>query len=222
MSSTRPRILTVEGNIGAGKSTFLGELQTRYSNRTDILFLLEPVSIWETVVDSSGKNMLQKFYDEPQKYSFAFQVMAFSTRLKMIREAIEKASEPDSPIKTIVMERSLDADRAIFAQMLRDDGLLEECEFQIYTMMAEDAMRSYSADGILWVNVPPEVCYERVGIRARGGENNISLDYLVKCGSYHTEWLGADMGFVFQVEDSKSSDATFWEKVDMYVIGEQM
>ena len=70
-TSVRPRILTVEGNIGAGKSTFLGELQKRYADRDDIMFLLEPVGIWESVVDEEGKNMLEKFYDNPKKYSFA-------------------------------------------------------------------------------------------------------------------------------------------------------
>ena len=217
-TSVRPRILTVEGNIGAGKSTFLGELQKRYADRDDIMFLLEPVGIWESVVDEEGKNMLEKFYDNPKKYSFAFQVLAFSTRLKLIREAVEETMKPDSPVTTIIMERSLDADRAIFAQMLRDDGLLETCEFDIYKRIAQDAMDMFSADGILWLTVSPELCFERVGVRGREGENKITLDYLVKCDSYHKQWLGADTGFVFQVEDSKSTDHLFWSKVDLYVL----
>ena len=216
----RPRILTIEGNIGAGKSTFLKELQKRYESRNDILFLLEPVGLWETVVDEQGKNMLEKFYENPQKYSFAFQAMAFSTRLKMIREAVEKAMASESPVTTIIMERSLDADREIFAQMLKDDGLLEKCEHEIYLMMAKDAMNSFSADGILWLTASPDICHERIGIRGREGESNITLDYLVKCDSYHKQWLGADSGFVFQVENSMSQDSQFWTDVDMYIIRE--
>lgn len=215
----RPRIITVEGNIGAGKSTFLSTLQTRYADRKDILFILEPIGLWETVKDEYGKNMLEKFYDKPQKYSFAFQAMAFSTRLKIIREAVRDAMEnPDSTIKTIIMERSLDADREIFAQMLYDDGLLEKCEFEIYLMMAKDAMNTYSADGILWLTAEPEVCHERIAKRGREGENNISLDYLVKCDSYHKQWLGADTGFVFHVEDSKSTNNEFWSKLDTFLL----
>ena len=126
--------------------------------------------------------------------------------------------KPDSPVTTIIMERSLDADRAIFAQMLRDDGLLETCEFDIYKRIAQDAMDMFSADGILWLTVSPELCFERVGVRGREGENKITLDYLVKCDSYHKQWLGADTGFVFQVEDSKSSDHLFWSQVDLYVL----
>ena len=84
--------------------------------------------------------------------------------------------------------------------------------------MAEDAMNMFSADGILWLTVEPDVCYERVGVRGREGENKITLDYLVKCDSYHKQWLGADTGFVFQVEDSKSEDPIFWKKIDLYVL----
>lgn len=217
-NNNRPRILTIEGNIGAGKSTFLQRLQTRYADRSDILFLLEPVGLWEQVKDEQGKNMLEKFYENPQKYSFAFQSMAFSSRLKLIREAVEKAEEVDSPIKTIIMERSLDADREIFAQMLRDDGLLEKCEHDIYLMMSEESQRKYSADGILWLTAEPDVCHGRIATRGREGEDQISLDYLEKCGQYHRQWLGADSGFVFQVEDSKSEDGEFWNHVDSYVL----
>jgi len=39
------------------------------------------------------------------------------------------------------MERSLDADRHIFAQMLFDSGMIGTCEFQIYQMMAKESYR---------------------------------------------------------------------------------
>jgi deoxyadenosine/deoxycytidine kinase len=215
MNSHSIRILTLEGNIGAGKSTFLGTLKERYADRSDILFLLEPVGIWESVVDENGLNMLQKFYQNPSKYSFAFQVLAFSSRLKLIKNAIESA--PDT-VTTIVMERSLDADRAIFAQMLHDDGQMEKCEFDIYKMMSDEAMQSFSADGILWLNVGPETCLERIHVRDREGESGISLAYLEKCDMYHQQWLGADLGFVLQVEDSRSDDEAFWKRIDKYIL----
>jgi deoxyadenosine/deoxycytidine kinase len=214
------RILSIEGNIGAGKSTLLATLQKRYQDREDVLFILEPVDIWETVKDEYGQNMLQKFYSDPRSYSFAFQVMAFSTRLKLIRTMIEQTEElRESKIVTIVMERSLDADRAIFAQMLYDDKLMDKCEFEIYNRMAEDSLAYYRSDGIMWLTVEPEICYERVVSRAREGEQTITLDYLQKCDVYHKQWLGADLGFVKQLEDSQSDDPQFWESMDQYILG---
>ena len=84
-SFVRPRILSVEGNIGAGKSTLVEALKERYAHDPSILFLQEPVDVWSTV-QQDGKTILELFYENQEKYSFAFQAMAFSTRLKMIRE----------------------------------------------------------------------------------------------------------------------------------------
>jgi ABC-type glutathione transport system ATPase component len=66
------KLVSIEGNIGAGKSTLVKTLQNRYSDRDDIYFLQEPVDLWEKIKDKDGKNMLQKFYANPKKYAFAF------------------------------------------------------------------------------------------------------------------------------------------------------
>jgi deoxyadenosine/deoxycytidine kinase len=196
-SSTRPRIVTIEGNIGAGKTTLINTLKSKYQSRNDVLFLEEPVDVWSTV-KQDGKTMLELFYKDPKKYSFAFQIMAYNTRLKMLDTAICNANG----IKLIIMERSLDADKNIFAKMLYDDGMMEDCMYQIYLQMSNEGMLKYMADGILWLDIDPNTCKKRIQQRNRDGEENISLDYLQKCDSYHQEWLSADTGFVFRIHDT--------------------
>lgn len=193
---TKPRIITIEGNIGAGKSTFVEMLKKKYKDRNDILFLQEPVDVWSTITQN-GKSMLELFYAEPKKYSFAFQIMAFTTRLKSIKKALLEASMKG--IHIIFMERSLDADKNIFAKMLYHDGLMEHCMYQIYMQMSEEGLMKYMADGIIWLNIPPETCKERIVKRGREGEENIDIEYLQKCDSYHKEWLSADTGFVYEI-----------------------
>jgi hypothetical protein len=39
------------------------------------------------------------------------------------------------------------------------------------------------------MNTPPEECYERMKIRSRPGEQDVSLEYLRACGRYQTEML---------------------------------
>lgn len=194
----KPRIITIEGNIGAGKSTFVETLKEKYKNRNDILFLQEPVDVWSTI-SQNGKNMLELFYAEPKKYSFAFQIMAFTTRLKIIETAVLEAQMKG--IRIIFMERSLDADKNIFAKMLYDDGMMEHCMYQIYMQMSEEGLKKYTADGIIWLNISPEICKERIVKRCREGEENIDIEYLQKCDSYHKEWLSADTGFVYEITD---------------------
>lgn len=63
------------GNIGSGKSTMLKHLKTNLSLSNDeckIVFVDEPVSSWENIKDSDGKNMIEKFYENQMKYAFAF------------------------------------------------------------------------------------------------------------------------------------------------------
>jgi len=47
----------------------------------DIIFLEEPVKEWENIKDDDGMNKLTKFYEDQKKYSFAFQMMAYISRL---------------------------------------------------------------------------------------------------------------------------------------------
>ena len=185
------RIISLEGNIGAGKTTLLNALQEKYKDRADVLFLLEPVDVWKEV-QQNGKNILELFYEKKATYGFAFQVLAFQSRLQMIRAA---CNQPD--IHLIIMERSLDADYHIFAKMLYEQGYLQECEYEIYKRMAKYEREQYLLDGIIWLRETPETCMERIALRARKGEERISLEYLEKCDQYHQEWLGADLGFVF-------------------------
>ena len=57
-------IFSVEGNIGSGKSTIVKRLK---SNNTmfynyEVVFLQEPVDIWENIKDKSGKNIIEYYF----------------------------------------------------------------------------------------------------------------------------------------------------------------
>jgi deoxyadenosine/deoxycytidine kinase len=210
----RPRIVSLEGNIGAGKSTLLSALKERYANRNDVIFVEEPVGIWESI-QQDGLNMLQLFYKDTCRYAFTFQILAFTTRLKLLKDAIKQANESEPPVKTIIMERSLEADRNIFAKMLNSDKQMQQCEYDIYVKMSDDILQDYSVDGIVWINTPPDECVNRIKNRNREGEETISFDYLLKCHENHVEWLGADTGFVHIIEDNR--DEKIWIPLEKYL-----
>lgn len=198
----RPRIVSIEGNIGGGKSTLIDKLKQKYNGNPKILFLSEPVDIWENFMDNkTGENMIQKFYKNINKYAFSFQIMAFYTRLRLLKEAINNSS-PE--VEVIVMERSLDADYHVFANMLYEEGCMEDLEFQIYCYISQDGLKDYGVSGIIWLQVEPEECFSRIADRNREGENGITLSYLYKCEQYHKEWLGADLGFTCMVDGNGS------------------
>jgi deoxyadenosine/deoxycytidine kinase len=182
---TQPIIISIEGNIGAGKSTILEELKSRMSGSPDIKFVKEPVDIWETVTDEDGKTILEKFYENSKKYAFQFQVMALTTRLSLLRNTIRE--NPDC--KVIICERSVDADKQIFAKMLYNDGIISYIDYKIYCLLSTEHARDFIVDGYVYINADAEICHNRITKRSRTGESQIELEYLQKCKKYHDDWL---------------------------------
>lgn len=181
----QPILISLEGNIGAGKSTLLEKLEERLGKNSGWVFLKEPVHIWETIRDKKGETILSKFYSDPQKYSFAFQIMAYTTRLHELKRLLSE----NPKCKGIICERSLEADRNIFAKMLHDDETMDNLMYQIYERYFSEYEGSYHLNGVVYIDADAEICNERIKKRSRNGESGISLEYLQRCREYHERWL---------------------------------
>jgi len=178
------QIISIEGNIGSGKSTLLANLQKKYKNNSNIIFLREPVDDWESITDVNGTTMLELFYADQKTHSFAFQMMAFISRLKLLKETVEK-----NPNSIIVTERCLYTDRMVFAKMLFDAGDITVENYRIYLKWFETFAIDYPIHKTIYVKTNPEICHERIVKRSRDGEGNIPLEYLQKCSNYHEQML---------------------------------
>lgn len=184
MNSKKIILVSLEGNIGSGKSTLLRQLKEA---EPSWVFVDEPVDSWMSIKNSDGENLLEAFYKDKKRWSYTFQNAAVLTRGMMIKEAVEKAG--DTPT-VIVMERCIETDRQVFATMLEEDGLLNGIEWELYN-------RWYSflsgmlppMDAYIWVDVPPEVCAQRIVKRNRHGEEGIPLSYLKELDKAHSVWL---------------------------------
>ena len=194
-----PYILSIEGNIGSGKSTILNYLK-EHNNKEDVIFLKEPVHIWETIKDKENKTIIENFYKDPKKYGFMFQIMAFATRMQILKDTIEE----NPNCKTIICERSILADKHVFASMLHDDGTIESMGFDIYKSMANNYMKDYPLNGIIYIDAKPTTCIERIEKRNRNGESNIELSYLESCKSYHDKWLEDSFKFISRNEPDRN------------------
>jgi deoxycitidine kinase/deoxyguanosine kinase len=184
----RPILVSIEGNIGAGKSTVLEHLEKymeKHMANKKVLFLKEPLDIWEQFHDEKGHTILEKFYENQKRYAFTFQVMAYITRMSLLKNAIKK--NPD--VEIIIIERSLCADKNIFMNMLHDDGIVEPMEFSIYNKWYSEFIQDYRVDAVIYMDSDPETCANRINKRNRTGEGGIPLDYLKKCKDYHSKWL---------------------------------
>ena len=187
------KIITIEGNIGSGKSTLLEILSKKYDSDNRIIFLKEPVDEWEKIRDSNGLSMLQKFYEDQKKYSFSFQMMAYITRLALMK----RANEDNLEASIFVTERSLYTDKHVFAKMLHDMNNIEDVNYQIYTTWFDTFARDYQVESVIYVKTDPDICYKRIKERSRTGEDEIPLDYLTKCHTYHETMIDKDFSKIF-------------------------
>ena len=175
------RIFSIEGNIGTGKSTFLDLLKEHFKDRDDVCFLQEPVDIWLNCKDEKG-SVLDHYYKDQRAYGFKFQMLAYISRLSILRKALENPKT-----KFIICERCLFTDKHVFCKMLYDDGIIDEIGYQIYNMWFGE-FNEYSSCTPIYLRCDPVVSYKRTLHRAREGEV-IPLAYLEKCHQYHEEWL---------------------------------
>lgn len=183
-------IVSIEGNIGSGKSTLLANLRQHYENNSNVVFLKEPVDEWEKIKDENGETILKKFYADQEKYSFPFQMMAYVSRLKVLRDTL-KTIKNDSENRNIVIitERSLYTDKMVFAKMLYDSKKIEHVNYQIYLNWFDTFSNEFPVNKVVYVKTSPEKCYQRIVKRSRTGEENIPLDYLASCSNYHDNML---------------------------------
>ena len=178
-------LVSIEGNIGSGKSTVLEYLKTLTD--FNIIFVDEPVSEWISIKDKDGMNALDCFYKDQKENAFCFQVLAYITRLKKL---MDKLNNIDNNIKTIIItERSIETDRNVFAKMLYEEGLLTSIEWESYNYWFNTFKDISKVDMILYIKTSPIKCLERINKRNRSEESTINLSYLEKCHSYHENWL---------------------------------
>lgn len=178
-------IISIEGNIGSGKSTLIKYMKDNINkiNNTEVIYLQEPVHIWESIKGDDGKNMIEKFYDNQEKYSFAFQMMAYISRLEIFKKSLE-----ENPGKILITERSLLTDYNIFAKMLYNSKKLLTEEYEIYKKWF-DYFNTIKITQILYIRTDPSISFERCIKRNRSGESSITLDYLNECHKMHEDWI---------------------------------
>jgi deoxyadenosine/deoxycytidine kinase len=180
-------IFSIEGNIGSGKSTLVEFLKKSKKNiklsNLPIVYLQEPVDQWDKIKNENGISILEEFYKDPKTWAFSFQMMAYISRLSLLKKTIRE--NPDS---IIITERSTFTDRNVFAKMLYDEKNISHIDYQIYNTWFGEFVKELTLSGIIYVKTSPNKCSERIKKRNRIGEN-IEIKYLNKCAQYHDDWI---------------------------------
>jgi deoxyadenosine/deoxycytidine kinase len=193
-------VVTIEGLIGAGKSTLKAWLETECSLRNlHVVFVDEPVQTWQSIQDTDGTSILSRFYENPAAWAFSFQMMAYISRLHLLSEA-----RRDNPHALIIAERSLSADRHVFAQMLHDSGDISTIDFAIYLKWFDYFAADFRPDMIIYVDTPCDLAIQRIARRSREGESAIDADYIARLKTYTDAWIAREQDIVTMVSSIAS------------------
>lgn len=173
---SRPFTVSIEGNIGSGKSTFL----KYFSSMPGVATHQEPIDLWTNL---KGHNLLGKLYEDPQRWSFLFQSYVQLTRLNI------HLQDSNSPVKLI--ERSLQNNRYCFVESGHDCGHLKAAEYSVlceYYDLLESKL-DIGIDLIVYLRSTPEVVHGRMLKRGRSEEAGVPLEYLKVVHTYYEKWL---------------------------------
>ena len=191
-----PHIIVIEGNIGAGKSTLINKLNQLFNTNSKVKIIEEPVELWNNIKDKDGTNILTNYYKNQEKYAFSFQIMSFTSRFNILRNALKNNYD------IIIIERSMFSDKYIFTKMLYDTNMINEIEYKIYLQLFDEFISEIPEVSIIYLKTDPIVAKKRVDYRNRKGEI-ISLEYLQECHRYHEEWLNNTSQNIITIDGNK-------------------
>lgn len=182
-------IISVDGNIGSGKSFLLGKIKEMIPN---VHVLLEPVGEWTTLIDKkTGKNMLELFYEDKSRWSYTFQTCALMTRYKSLQRTVERLQQDttNQNVHVIFIERSILTDRYVFAEMLYQSGILSSVEWELYNNLFDTIRTNYTVHGAIYITTSVTTSKSRIETRGRQEETSISTDYLDALDKQHIAWF---------------------------------
>ena len=100
----RKLLLTIEGNIGAGKSYLISTLKDKLKNNKSIIFFDEPVKEFSLAsVNGNIYNPLKDYYKDPVKFAFSSQSWIHECYKKQLQLISEISTEND----IIIMDRGI-------------------------------------------------------------------------------------------------------------------
>lgn len=190
----RKGTICVEGNIGCGKTTFLDFFRKKLAaaGEPNSEVFVEPVDQWRNV---EGENLFHYLYKDPVRYSLAFQtyVQLTMTKLHMRRPKL--------------MERSIYSARYCFVENLHQLNYLSRLEYTIldkwfkhlvlageepdkdseYEMLSNPS--GLDLHLIIYLRCSPQKVMDRIRVRSRAEEKDISFDYIKSLHDLHDEWL---------------------------------
>lgn len=160
--------ITVEGNIGAGKTTLAHLLSKHYNARL----------VLEEFADNP---FLPKFYENPQQYAFPVELFFMAERFKQQKELIQQKDL----FQHLTISDYLFTKCLLFAKVT-----LPEDEFRLYQRLFEIIHQQLiQPDILIYLHAPVSKLQANIRKRNRSYEQNIPDDYLFNIQETYTHYI---------------------------------
>jgi deoxyguanosine kinase len=160
--------ITIEGNIGAGKTT----LSTLLSNHFNAKLILE---------EFADNPFLPKFYENPQHYAFPLELFFMAERYKQLKDMLHtKDMFQSTTISDYLFTKCL-----LFAKVNLPDE-----EFRLYQKLFDIINpQIVQPDILIYLHTPVHKLQENIKKRNRKYEQDIQNDYLFNLQETYTQYI---------------------------------
>ena len=160
--------ITIEGNIGAGKTT-LSHLLARHFNARLVL---------EEFADNP---FLPKFYENPKLYAFPLELFFMAERFKQLKDLIQQKDL----FQNITISDYLFTKCLLFAKVN-----LPEDEFRLYQRLFDIIHQQLiQPDLLIYLHSPVQKLQQNIKKRKRAYEQNIPDEYLFNIQQTYTHYI---------------------------------
>jgi thymidine kinase len=176
----------LDGNIGCGKSSIINKIIE--SKCINLPVFNEPIEEWD--------QWLELFYSDMTKYSFGFQMRVLKSHLN------------NKSIENGIFERSLLSCQRVFGELLYEDKLMTELEWNLTEEFNNDF--GWTPHVIIYLKCNPDICYERIHKRNRNSEHQITLEYIERIHGKYEKLYNNQLNIkVIEIDASQSIDKMF-------------
>jgi len=160
--------ITIEGNIGAGKTTLAHMLSKHYNARL----------ILEEFADNP---FLPKFYENPSQYAFPLELFFMAERFKQLKDLLHQKDL----FQSLTISDYLFTKCLLFAKVN-----LPEDEFRLYQRLFDIIHQQViQPDLLIYLHSPVSKLKENIRKRNRPYEQNIADDYLFNIQETYTQYI---------------------------------
>ena len=164
------KLIIVEGNIAAGKSTLCRDI----AEKLNYGLFIEP---------TDNNPFLEKYYADPKTYALPMQMwflkQRFTTYCQALRYLLEGVDDKGKKVNGVILDRSIFSD-SVFAEKNYVDENFSTEGYNEYKMLRAKFLSLVPLPHLMvYLDASPETCYDRIhNLRKRGCEEVIPLAYL--------------------------------------------